>query len=211
MFVLVRATNTTSGKVTYMVHHPESGNTYDLPEWANVVAADRDGEVFAYESTLVHVDSLGKAAFVDDERNARVSKIGVIPSGYMSDDGELENWQFSMLHIERPSAQESVASKAAREAGVQAKVAADSQAALDGSMLRARVIEMIDHNMKADKVGARNARMVLRDVIKDGFTFKNYRTADLVLALVGLGLNLSSVKDYNAFRAIDDAVQEARK
>lgn len=192
MFVLVRVTNTTSGKVSYSVMHQESGELFELPDWAGCVAVDSDGEVYAYESNDVDVKD-GHAGFTDNDAVGDLASIGKIPERYLV-DGELEGWQWSKLDIDR-----------------EVESVTQPNAVLDGSMLRARVIEMIDHNMKSDQIGARNARMVLRDVIKDGFTFKNYRTADLVLALVGLGMNLANVKDYNAFRAIDDAVQEARK
>ena len=165
---------------------------FEVPTWAKCVAADSDGEVFAYESMDIEI-KVGRTAFTDNDSDGDLASIGKIPERYLV-DGELEGWQWSKLVIDR-----------------EVESVTQPSAVLDGSMLRARVIEMIDHNMKANQVGARNARMVLRDVIKDGFTFKNYRTADLVLALVGLGLNLANVKDYNAFRAIDDAVQEARK
>lgn len=205
MFVLVRVTNTSTGKVSHLISHQESGETFDLPEWAKCVAADSDGEVFAYESTNIDIKD-GHAAFTDNDVDGAVTKIGQIPERYLV-EGELEGWQWSKLVIER----EVDAATAAHNALLSAEEAMKSKTVLDGSMLRARVTEILDRNMRNGIIGARTSRLTLRDLVKDGFNFEGYRTADLVLALVSMGLNLATLRDYRAFRDIDDAVEEARK
>lgn len=205
MFVLVRITNTSNGAVKLMVNHPASGENLEVPEWAKCIAADSDGEVFAYESTDIDIKD-GHAAFTDNDVEGAVSKIGQIPERYLV-DGELEGWQWSKLDIKH----ETDAATAAHNALLSAEEAQKSKVMLDGSRLRARVTEILDAKMRRSEIGARFSRFTLRDVVKDGFTFESYRTADLVLALVGMGLNLASLRDYRAFRDIDDAVEEARK
>lgn len=205
MFVLVKVTNTSTGTVSHLVTHQESGENFELPSWAKCIAADSDGEVFAYESTNIDIKD-GHAAFTDNDANSALTKIGVIPERYMV-DGELEGWQWSKLVIER----EPDAATAAHNTERSAEEAAKSKVVLDGSMLRARVTEILDSKMRRGEIGARFSRFTLRDLVKDGFNFENYRTADLVLALVSMGLNLATLRDYRAFRDIDDAVEEARK
>lgn len=205
MFVLVRITNTSNGDVKFMVNHPASGENFEVPEWAKCIAADSDGEVFAYESTDIDIKD-GHAAFTDNDVEGAVSKIGQIPERYLV-DGELEGWQWSKLDIEH----ETDAAKAAHNALISAEEAMKSKAVLDGSRLRARVTEILDRKVKSGVIGAGRARHFLRDLGSEGFTFENYRTADLVLILTHIGCNLTLTRDYIAFRAIDDAVEEARK
>lgn len=205
MFVLVRVTNTSTGKVSHLISHQESGETFDLPEWAKCVAADSDGEVFAYESTNIDIKD-GHAAFTDNDVDGAVTKVGQIPERYLV-EGELEGWQWSKLDIER----EVDAATAAHNALLSAEEAMKSKTVLDGSMLRARVTEILDRRMKDGVIGSIRARHFLRDLVSEGFKFENYRTADLVLILTHIGCDLKLTRDYMAFRAIDDAVEEARK
>lgn len=207
MFVLVKVTNTSTGAVSHLVTHQESGENFELPSWAKCVAADSDGEVFAYESTNIDIKD-GHAAFTDNEIEGAVTRIGQIPDHYLV-DGELENWQWSKLIIEHEHDHD--AATAAHNAERSAEFAAKVDKKIDGSMLRARVTEILDRRMKDGVIGSIRARHFLRDLVSEGFKFDNYRTADLVLILTHIGCDLKLTRDYMAFRAIDDAVEEARK
>lgn len=192
------------------LEHVASGARYPLPEWAIQVAVDKDGEIWAYESGKAAIQD-GGAGWQDNGEDGRIQHIGNIPN----DDQNLPlgcfpNWRESATSVD--------ALKLSPEYGVSDVVAKHSQPGgavyemisapprLDGSQLRAKVTEYLDRKVKAGVVGASRARHFLSDIRSEGFTFENYRTADLIMVLLVIGCDMKLTRDYSAFRAIDDAV-----
>lgn len=184
------------------LEHVASGARYSLPEWAIQIAVDKDGEVWAYESGKAAIQD-GHSAWQDNGEDGRIQHIGNIPN----DDQNLPlgcfpNWRESATSID--------ALKLSPDYGLSGEVyevaIAIPPPRLDGSQLRAKVTEYLDRKVKAGVVGASRARHFLSDIRSEGFTFENYRTADLVMVMLVVGCDLKLTRDYEAFRAIDDAV-----
>lgn len=195
------------------LEHVASGARYPLPEWAIQVAVDKDGEIWAYESGKANIQD-GHAAW-QDCGDGQIQNIGNIPN----DDQNLPlgcfpNWRESATSVDalklspEHAIRDAVTGHLQPGGDIYEMAIAISPPRLDGSQLRAKVTEMLDRRMKSGIVGATRARHLLADIRSEGFTFENYRTADLVMVLLAVGCDLKLTRDYAAFRAIDDAVHE---
>jgi hypothetical protein len=184
--------------------HIASGARFDIPEGTKQIAVDKDGEIYAYESGLATILE-GHSGWSDDGYEGFVVQIGQIPNepAYMA-MGVFPLWRDSLTEVKVKAEPVKAVAHAKPGGALYDEIA--NPARLDGSALRAKVTEMLDRNMKNGVIGASRARHFLRDLGSEGFTFTNYRTADLVLILTHIGCNMSNTRDYIAFRAIDDAV-----
>lgn len=194
------------------LEHIASGARYDLPDNTKQVAVDQDGEIYAYESGMAKIED-GHTGWSDNGYEGFVKCIGKIPGDFENmPKGVFTGWRDSLTSID--------ALRLSPEYGVRELVAEHAQpggaiyemiskARPDGSELRAKVIESLDRKIKAgNNPGARTARHHINDIRSEGLTFENYRTADLVMAMLSTGFNLTLARDYAAFRAIDDTVHE---
>lgn len=186
------------------LEHIASGARYDLPDNTKQVAVDKDGEIYAYESGMAKIED-GHTGWSDNGYDGFVKCIGKIPSDQESmPKGVFPGWMDSLTNIDALKLSPEYDPLQAPKQKPKGEIAIAMR--LDGSRLRARVTEYLDRNMKDNVVGSIRARHFLNDIRSEGFTFENYRTADLVLALVTIGCDLKLARDYAAFRAIDDAV-----
>lgn len=193
------------------LEHIASGARYDLPNNTSQVAVDQDGEIYAYESGMAKIED-GHTGWSDNGYDGFVKCIGKIPGDFENmPKGIFTGWRDSLTSID--------ALRLSPEYGVRELVAEHAQPGgtiyemisktrLDGSQLRAKVIESLDRKMKVGTVGAIRARHFMTDIRSEGFTFENYRTADLIMVLLVIGCDLKLTRDYAAFRAIDDTVHE---
>ena len=183
------------------LEHINSGARYDLPDNTKQVAVDQDGEIYAYESGMASIQD-GHTGWSDNGYEGFVKCIGKIHSDHENlPFGAFPNWRESLTNID--------ALRLSPEYGVKPDKNVSRPARLDGSELRAKVIESLDRKIKdGNAPGARTARHHMNDIRSEGFTFENYRTADLVMVMLSVGFNLTLARDYAAFRAIDDTVHE---
>lgn len=196
------------------LEHIASGARYDLPDNTKQVAVDQDGEIYAYESGMAKVET-GHTGWTDNGYDGFVKCIGKIPGDVENmPKGVFPGWRDSLTSIDalrlspEYGVRDAVAVHAQPGGSIYEMAIAISPPRLDGSQLRAKVTEMLDRRMKSGIVGATRARHFLSDIRSEGFTFENYRTADLVMVLLAIGCDLKLTRDYAAFRAIDDAVHE---
>lgn len=180
--------------------HVASGARYDLPDNTKQVAVDQDGEIYAYESGMAKIED-GHTGWSDNGYDGFVKCVGKIPSDHENMPyGEFPEWRDSLTSIDAlrlsPEYDPLPEQKPKGKASVR----------LDGSQLRAKVTELLDRKLKDGAVGAIRARHLITDLRSEGFTFENYRTADLVMAMISVGCDLKLTHFYAAFRAIDDAV-----
>lgn len=201
MFKLVRGVTTPND----ILIHVASGARYDVPDNTKQVAVDQDGEIYAYESGMAKVEH-GHTGWSDNGYDGFVKCIGKIPSDQENmPKGVFPGWLDSLTSIDALKLSPEYA-----PLGSKKKIEIATPVRIGGSQLRARVTEYLDRKMKDNVVGSVRARHFLSDIRSEGFTFENYRTADLVLALVTIGCDLKLARDYAAFRAIDDAVHFVR-
>lgn len=168
--------------------HTETGARFGIPKGTKAIAADKDGEVWAYESGKPGIID-GQAGWVDEALDGFVVKIGQIPKSGLQENGFLFGWRESMA----------VTAAASIEVTEEKKP-------LEGRYLRGRVTEILDYEVKQGKPGSGRARSLLRDLSSVNFDFTGYSTVNLVGAMVELGFDLRLHRDMVALKAIDGAV-----
>ena len=179
----------------------ETGQQYTIPEGTKCVAVDSDGEIYAFENTAIYIDKdvADPQAWMDGGEGFTFF-VGRISQSMMDESGTFfKKWRESKVIAKEPEKKFEDIVKNHGKPEV-----------LDGSKLRAKVTEIVDRSGKRGEIGAGRARHLLRDLGSEGFTFENYRTADLILICTHIGFDMKLTRDYIAFRRIDDAVFQAR-
>lgn len=165
----------------------QAGDNFDIPEWAKSIAADSDGQVFAYESTVADIKCLEH--FWQDVGSDEESSIHHVGNMQFS---QPEVWKETLTEINVVVNQPSTV----------------KPQELSPGRLRGRIIEIIDNLIyKGDTVNSRKARNIVNDI--EMTVFSNYTTMKLIYCVASLGIDIRAVGTFNAVDMIDYAAQQA--
>lgn len=165
----------------------QAGDSFDIPEWAKSIAADSDGQVFAYESTVSDIKCLEHFwQDVGSDEECSIHHIG--------------NMQFSQPEVWKETLTEINV--------VVNQPSSVKPQELSPGRLRGRVIEIIDNLIsKGDVNNSRAARNMAGNV--ETTVFSNYTTMKLICSVASSGIDLRLTGSFLAVQIVDDAAQQA--